>query len=142
LLPYLQDADLSAYDLNLEVSIKTPTMGDSWDVISKSNMKHLYYSVAQTIAHHTVTGCNLSAGDMLGSGTISSTEKTGYGSMVELCWGGKEVIKLANGEERKFLVDGDEINLTAHAKSPNGFTIGFGDCRGKILPSKPDSEFF
>jgi fumarylacetoacetase len=142
LLPYLQDGDLSAYDLNLEVSIRTPAMKDSWDVISRSNMNNLYYSVAQTIAHHTVTGCNLSAGDMLGSGTISSKEKTGYGSMVELCWGGKETINLSNGEERKFLVDGDEINLTAHAKSPNGFTIGFGDCRGKILPSKPDSDFF
>jgi fumarylacetoacetase len=142
LLPYLQDSDLSAYDLQLEVSIKTPSMGDDWCVISKSNMKHLYYSVSQTIAHHTVTGCNLSAGDMLGSGTISSPEKEGYGSMVELCWGGKEVIKLSNGEERKFLVDGDEINMTGFAKSPNGFTIGFGNCRGKILPSKPDSEFF
>lgn len=95
-------------------------------------MNHLYYSVSQCISHHTVTGCNLNPGDMLGSGTISSTEKTGYGSMVELCWGGKEVIKLSNGEERKFLVDGDEINLTAHAKSPLGFTVGFGDCRGQI----------
>ena len=142
LLPYLQDNDLSAYDLQLNVLIKTPKMGDDWHVLSQSNMKHLYYSVAQTIAHHSVTGCNMSAGDMLGSGTISSTEKTGYGSMVELCWGGAEPIQLPSGEERKFLVDGDEINLTAHATSPAGFTIGFGDCRGAILPAKGDEEYF
>ena len=73
-MPYLQDKDLSCYDINLNVSIKTPTMkGNEWDVISKSNMKYLYYSVSQTIAHHTVTGCNLNTGDLLGSGTISST---------------------------------------------------------------------
>lgn len=78
-------------------------MGENWHVLSESNMKHLYYSVAQTIAHHTVTGCNMSAGDMLGSGTISAPEKSGYGSMLELCWAGKEVIPLPGGEERKFL---------------------------------------
>lgn len=115
---------------------------DSWHTLTTSNMKHLYYSVSQTIAHHTVTGCNLGTGDMLGSGTISATEKSGYGSMVELCWGGKEMIQLPNGEERKFLKDGDKVNLTGHAKSPNGFTIGFGDCRGEILPAKPDSDYF
>jgi fumarylacetoacetase len=72
----------------------------------------------------------MSPGDMLGSGTISAPEKSGYGSMVEPCWGGKEPIVLPSGEERKFLKDGDEVNLTAHATSPAGFTIGFGDCRG------------
>ena len=84
------------------MSIKTPTM-EAYHPLAVSNMKHLYYSVAQTIAHHSVTGCNMSTGDMLGSGTISGTDKSGYGSMVELCWGGKEIISLPNGEERKFL---------------------------------------
>mmetsp|Transcript_3762 Transcript_3762/g.6419 ORF Transcript_3762/g.6419 Transcript_3762/m.6419 type:complete len:117 (+) Transcript_3762:954-1304(+) len=116
-------------------------MGDSWAPISKSNMKYLYYSVAQTIAHHSVTGCNMNTGDLLGSGTISAPEKSGYGSMVELCWGGKETIKLPSGEERKFLQDGDEVNLTASAKG-NGYTIGFGSCRGKVVPAKPDSDYF
>lgn len=92
LLPYLQDTDLSAYDITLEVSIRTPQMGDKWHLLASSNMKHLYYSVAQTIAHHSVTGCNMNTGDMLGSGTISATEKSGYGSMLELCWAGKEPI--------------------------------------------------
>lgn len=80
---------------------------EEWHKISESNMKHLYYSVPQTIAHHTVTGCNLNTGDLLGSGTISSPDKSGYGSLIELCWGGKETINLPSGEERKFLVDGD-----------------------------------
>jgi hypothetical protein len=72
---------------------------------------------------------------------ISSPDKSGYGSLIELCWGGKETINLPSGEERKFLVDGDEINLTGECKG-NGFTIGFGDCRGKVLPSLDDSNYF
>jgi len=104
-------------------------------------MKYLYYSVAQTIAHHTVTGCNLNSGDMLGSGTISGPEKHEYGSILELCWGGKETIVLPSGEERKFLLDGDSINLTGVCKG-NGFTIGFGNCEGTILPALDDSHFF
>jgi fumarylacetoacetase len=104
-------------------------------------MKYLYYSVAQTVAHHSVTGCNMSPGDMLGSGTISGKEKHEFGSMLELCWGGKEVIALPNGEERKFLVDGDSINLNGICKG-NGFTIGFGNCEGTILPAHEDSAYF
>jgi fumarylacetoacetase len=112
-----------------------------WHCLTKSNMKHLYYSVAQTITHHAVTGCNMSTGDLLGSGTISSTEESGYGSMVELCWGGKKVVNLPDGTERKFLLDGDEVNLHGFAKG-NGYSIGFGGCHGKILPCKDDSFYF
>jgi len=83
----------------------------------------------------------MNTGDMLGSGTISGPEKSGYGSMLELCWKGEQPIKLPNGEERKFLQDGDEVNMTASAKG-NGFTIGFGNCRGKILPALDDSHYF
>ena len=140
LLPYLQDKDLSAYNIELEVHIKTEKASD-WHTLSKSNMTNLYYSASQTITHHSVTGCNMNPGDMLGSGTISSTEKSGYGSMVELCWGGKEPVDLPSGEQRKFLADGDEINMTGVCKG-NGFTIGFGDCRGKILPALDDSNYF
>lgn len=139
-MPYLADKDLHAYDVELEVAIKTPESGE-FHSITKSNMKHLYYSVAQTVTHHAVTGCNMSTGDMLGSGTISSTEKSGYGSMVELCWAGKEEIKLPNGEVRKFLKDGDEVNMSGVCRG-NGYTIGFGDCRGKVLPALDDSEYF
>jgi len=104
-------------------------------------MKYLYFSVAQTVTHHAVTGCNMNTGDILGSGTISGPEKHQYGSMLELCWAGKETIKLSNGEERKFLVDGDSINLTGVCKG-NGFQIGFGNCEGTILPAHDDSHFF
>lgn len=83
----------------------------------------------------------MSAGDMLGSGTISGKEKSEYGSMLELCWGGKETITLPNAEERKFLVDGDSINLTGSCKG-NGYTIGFGNCEGTILPAHEDAAYF
>ena len=140
MLPYLKDDDLSSYDVQLQVALKSSTM-DEWHVITNSNMKHLYYSVAQTVTHHTVTGCNLNPGDMFGTGTISATEKSGYGSMMELSWRGSEPIKLPNGEERKFLQDGDEVNLIGFCKG-NGYTIGFGDCRGKVLPAIDDSNYF
>ena len=119
--------------MKLQVHLK-PNGKTAWSTLSESNMVHLYYSVAQTIAHHTCTGCNMSTGDLLGTGTISSTEKTGYGSMVELCWGGKEPIQLPDGETRTFLVDGDEVNLQGVCEG-NGYTIGFGDCTGKVLPA-------
>lgn len=122
MMDYLQDNDLSSYNIDLQIHIKTPKMTE-YHMIAESNMKYLYYSVAQTIAHHTVTGCNLSAGDMLGSGTISGTEKSQFGSMLELCWKGEQPIPLPSGEERKFLVDGDSINLRGVCKG-NGFTIG------------------
>lgn len=80
------------------MAIRTPTMGNDWHVLTNSNMKNLYYSVSQTVTHHTVTGCNLNPGDMLGSGTISAAEKSGYGSMLELCWKGTQPIDLPNGE--------------------------------------------
>jgi len=140
MLDYLNDADLSSYNIDLQIHLKTPTMTD-YHMIAESNMKYLYYSVAQTIAHHTVTGCNLSAGDMLGSGTISGTEKSQFGSMLELCWKGEQPIPLPNGEERKFLVDGDSITLRGVCKG-DGYTIGFGECEGTILPALEDSEFF
>jgi len=81
------------------------------------------------LVHHTITGCNLNVGDLLGSGTISSTEKSGYGSMLELSWGGKEPLSLPNGEQRTFLQDGDVLTLRGTCKG-QGFTIGFGDCSG------------
>jgi len=87
LFPYLQDNDLSSYNIDLYVDVKTPAMED-FDCLSKSNMRHLYYSVPQTIAHHSVTGCNMGTGDMLGTGTISGTDKSAYGCLIELTWKG------------------------------------------------------
>jgi fumarylacetoacetase len=110
-------------------------------LISKSNFKFMYWSANQQLTHHTVTGCNMNVGDLLGSGTISGTEKGSYGSLLELCWSGKEIIKLPNGEERTFLLDGDILSLEGVCKG-EGYSIGFGECSGKILPSLDDSEYF
>jgi fumarylacetoacetase len=71
--------------------------------ITKTNFKYMYWSANQQLTHHTVTGCNMNVGDLLGSGTISGTEKGSYGSLLEITWGGKEILKLPNGEERTFL---------------------------------------
>jgi fumarylacetoacetase len=136
LLPYLQDQNLSAYDINLQVHLK-PNTQDKWHKLTESNMTNLYYSVPQTIAHHTCTGCNMGTGDLLGTGTISSTEKSGYGSLVELCWSGKEPVDLGDGVTRCFLDDGDEVNMMGTCKGA-GYTIGFGDCLGKVLPARKD----
>jgi len=139
LLPYLKDNDLSSYNVDLKVKLKTPKMEEYTD-LSTSNTKYLYFSVAQTIAHHTVTGCNFSTGDMLGSGTISGPEKHERGSIMELCWGGKEPIKLPNDEERTFLLDGDSVMLEGMAHG-NGYKIGFGSCEGTVLPALDMNDF-
>ena len=139
-LPYLKDPNNYSYDVELNVTLKTPTMSEA-TTISKSNFKYMYWSANQQLTHHTVTGCNMNVGDLLGSGTISGTEKGSFGSLLELCWNGKEPIKLPNGEERTFLVDGDVLNLEGVCRG-NGFTIGFGECSGKILPALDDSHYF
>ena len=90
--------------------------------------------MAQQIAHHTITGCNLRTGDLLASGTISGPDKENRGSMLELSWNGKEPITLQNGEERTFLKDGDSIILKGWCQG-KGYKIGFGDCEGTVLPS-------
>ena len=139
-LDYLQDADLTSYNVHLDVFIKSAQMAEE-HLLTKSNLKYLYWTPAQQLTHHTVTGCNLNSGDLLGTGTISGTEKSEYGSMLELTWGGKEKIQLPSGEERVFLQDGDSIRMTG-ACHGDGFTIGFGDCEGTILPALEDSEFW
>lgn len=130
LLDYLKDNDLSNYDVDLKVKIKSAKMSDYHD-LATSNAKYLYFSVPQTIAHHTVTGCNFNTGDLLGSGTISGPEKHERGSIMEICWSGKEPIDLPGGEQRTFLQDGDSILLEGFAKG-NGYQIGFGSCEGTI----------
>lgn len=109
-LPYLREEQPYSYDINLEVSLKSPTM-DGFHSITLSNFKYLYWSINQQLTHHTETGCNMNVGDLLGSGTISGTEKSEYGSMLELTWGGKDKIQLPNGEERVFLKDGDSLHM-------------------------------
>lgn len=109
-LPYLKEEQPYSFNIELSVGIQSEEMKEP-HTIAVSNFKHLYWSVNQQLTHHTETGCNMNVGDMIGSGTISGTEKAEYGSMLELSWAGKEKISLGNGEERVFLKDGDTVYL-------------------------------
>lgn len=132
LLPYLREKQAAnAYDIALDVEI-TPKGGKPTQ-ISKTNAKNLLYSFPQMLAHHTITGCNMNPGDLLGSGTISGTESKTQGSILEQT-GGKNPIKLDDGTERIFLEDGDSVVLRGMA-GKEGSYVGFGDCEGTILPA-------
>lgn len=122
------------YDINLEVLLKGEKM-DEPHKICTSNFKYLYWSMAQQLVHHSITGCNMRTGDLLASGTISGPTENSYGSMLELSWRGSKPLKFPNGEERKFLQDGDSVILTGWAQG-NGYRVGFGTCEGKVLPAK------
>ena len=95
----------------------------------------MYWTAAQMVAHHSCNGCNLAPGDLLGTGTISAPGEEGLGSLLETTQGGKRPIALASGEERRFLEDGDEEVLRARARRQGFATIGFGECRGAVLPA-------
>ncbi|QWX85071.1 fumarylacetoacetase [Cellulophaga sp. HaHaR_3_176] len=130
-LPYLQQTEKKTYDINLEVSItpenSTPT------TVTKSNFKYMYWTMAQQLAHHTVNGCNVISGDMMGSGTISGPTPDSYGSMLELSWAGKNLINLNDGSTRKFIDDNDTVTITGYCEK-DGFRIGFGEVSSKLLP--------
>lgn len=134
---YLTDSknqEQGALDIQLEVLLSTEKMRAQQlpaHRICSSNTQHLYWTPAQLIAHHTIGGCNLQAGDLLGSGTISSPEPSGFGSLLELTEGGKKAINLPSGEQRYFLEDGDEITLRAFTHA-HPYRIGFGECTARI----------
>ena len=138
-LAYLwDDADQKegAFDIAIEVLIATEAMrekGMEPHRLALSNVKHLYWTLAQMVAHHTCGGCNLQPGDLFGSGTISAPDPSGYGSLGELSNDGEKKLSLPSGETRTFLEDGDEIILRASARRDGFATIGFGDCRGRIV---------
>lgn len=131
-LPYL-GTNSNGYDIQLEVSLQSARM-DAPQIISRSNMKHLYWSIDQMLAHHTITGCNMRVGDMCGTGTISGPTEDSYGSLLELTWRGEKPIQLSSGEERKFLQDGDTLTMRGYCQG-DGYRIGFGEVTGKILPT-------
>lgn len=131
-LPYLQADLATGLDIHLEVSLQSTRM-DSPQVISRSNMKHLYWSIEQMLAHHTITGCNMRVGDLCGTGTISGPTEDSYGSLLELTWRGEKPIQLSSGEERKFLQDGDVVKIKGYCQG-DGYRIGFGEVTGRILP--------
>lgn len=133
-LPYLQSKGNWAFDINLDVLLQTGKLKEPLKICS-SNFKYLYWNILQQLAHHTVNGCNLRTGDLLASGTISGPEPDSYGSLLELTWKGEKPIKLPNGEERKFLQDGDTVIISGYAQG-KGYRVGFGEVTGKILPAK------
>jgi len=134
--PYLMCPDDRAYDIQLEVLLRSRKM-DSPERIASSNLRYMYWNVCQQLAHHTINGCNAQPGDLYGSGTISGPEKHERGSMMELSWRGAETIHLPNGEERKFLADGDTVIMTGCCEK-DGVRVGFGDVRGTLLPAIKD----
>lgn len=133
-LPYLQGEANRAYDIHLEVHLQSETMPTPM-VIAKSNFKHMYWTVTQQLAHHTITGCNMRTGDLLASGTISGPTEDSYGSLLELTWRGTKPIQLPNGEERRFLEDNDTLTITGWCDG-DGYRVGFGEVSGQLLPAK------
>ncbi|TAH19979.1 MAG: fumarylacetoacetase [Cytophagales bacterium] len=132
-LAYLKEEKRHHFDIQLEVILKTQhTEGI---IISQSNFKNMYWTVAQQIAHHTVNGCNLNVGDVMGSGTISGKTPDSFGSLLELTWGGKNPITLPDGSTRTFLEDGDTIIIKGFAEK-DGIRVDFGEVKTTILPIK------
>ncbi|HEY1722935.1 MAG TPA: fumarylacetoacetase [Magnetospirillaceae bacterium] len=133
------DQASGALDLELEVLLITEGLRAK-DLaphrLTIGSTRHLYWTVAQFVAHHTVGGCNLQPGDLFGSGTISGTTKESFGSLLEITVGGREPISLSSGETRRFLEDGDEIVFRAHAKRAGYASIGLGECRASVLPAR------
>ena len=134
LLPYLSEPGPMLYDIALDVAL-TPEGGEE-TVIARTTSRELYYSAAQQLAHHTTSGCAMSVGDLLGSGTISGPDTTSRGSLMELSWGGKEPFAIAGGT-RSFIQDNDTLTLRGAAHG-DGYLIGFGTCSGQVIPALAD----
>ena len=140
-LPYLTNAEDQAQgglDITLEVYVATEAMRRSGTAparITQTSFALMYWTVAQMIAHHTGNGCNLVAGDLIGSGTVSGPEKSSWGSLLELSARGREPLELPGGEKRGFIEDGDEITFRGHCAKVGFARIGFGECRGVVLPA-------
>ena len=141
-LPYLDSAELreqGAVNIELEVFIQTAAMRERCMAehrLSHSNFRDAYWSVSQMVAHHTVNGCNLQPGDLLGSGTQSGPAPEEAGSLMELSMGGKQPITLPGGETRTYLEDGDTIVFRGACTAPGAARIGFGEVRGTLLPAR------
>ncbi|MBU6189802.1 MAG: fumarylacetoacetase [Betaproteobacteria bacterium] len=141
-VPYLESTlnrERGAIDIGLEAWLHTAAMareGKTAHRLSATNFRHNYWTVAQMIAHHTVNGCNLCSGDLIGSGTQSGPGPGESGALIELTQGGKRPITLPGGEERTFLADGDTVILRARAERKGFRSIGFGECAGTVLPAR------
>lgn len=140
-LPHLaaaSDARSGGFDITLEVFLATARMRDQRLPpfrITATNFSGMYWTIAQLVAHHTSNGCNLEPGDLLASGTVSGSTKESRGCLLERTWRGTEPLQLPSGETRTFLEDGDEVIMRAHCERDDGPRIGFGECRGRVLPA-------
>lgn len=132
-LPYLTFEGKKSYDIDLEVYLQ-PNEGQE-NRICRSNFKYMYWNMAQQLAHHTVNGCNIRCGDLMGSGTISGPTPDAYGSMLELAWKGTKPLVLSDGSERKFIQDYDTVIMRGFCEK-EGVRIGFGEVRTQLLPAK------
>ena len=133
-----QNKQFGGFDIKLEVYIQTPKMREENEapfMLSRSNMKDLYWTIGQMLAHHASNGCNLQTGDLMATGTVSGKGKDERGCLLELTWRGTEPIELPNGETRRFIEDGDEIIMKGYCEKEGFRRIGFGECRGRILPA-------
>lgn len=141
-LPYLADENDAAHGglaLRLEVWLLTEKMraaGSGPHRLSYGNFQQMYWTLAQLLTHHASNGCNLQPGDLLGSGTVSGPAPDSRGCLLELTARGTEPLRLPNGEERRFLEDGDEVILRGYAERPGARRIGLGECRGRVLPAQ------
>lgn len=132
-LPYLKSSsDKNSYDIKISVGIQPENSAEK--IVSNSNFKYMYWTMAQQLAHHTVNGCNMQVGDMCGSGTISGPTPDSYGSMLEIAWQGTKPVDMPNGSQRKFILDGDTVIMRGYCEK-DGLRIGFGDVRTKVLPA-------
>jgi fumarylacetoacetase len=140
-LPYLSseaNSQRGALDVQLTVAIQTEKMraeGKAAEQITRTSYRHAYWTMAQLIAHHTVNGCDLQPGDLLGTGTLSGPTMDQAGALLEITEGGKKPLSLSNGETRTFLLDGDAVVFTGWCEKPGAARIGFGECRATVLPA-------
>ena len=132
-LSYLKYEGNHHYDINLDVMIKPENAKPT--IVSQSNYRHMYWNMAQQLAHHTVNGCNINGGDMMASGTISGPTPDSFGSMLEISWQGTKSITLSDGTERKFIQDKDTVIMKGYCENKD-VKIGFGEVSTKVLPSK------
>jgi fumarylacetoacetase len=132
-LSYLAFEGKKSYDIHLQVGM-TPE-NSTEKIICNSNFKYMYWNMSQQLAHHTVNGCNVRCGDLMGSGTISGSTPDSFGSMLELAWKGTKPLSMNDGSERRFIQDGDTVTMRGYCQN-NQVRIGFGEVKAKILPAK------
>lgn len=141
ILDYLTPVDDMALDVTVEVRLSSSAMREramESMLVSRGNMKSLYWTIAQMLAHHTSTGCNLNPGDLIATGTISGRQEESRGCLLERTWRGQNPLSLPDGTERKFLQNGDEVIISAFCEADGAARIGFGECRGVVLPVRKD----